>query len=278
MGHHYLPQYYLKGFCPDEKSIWVFDKKKKDPYQTHIKKTANETKLYSEELEFHLSRNIEAPANKVIYKIKNKQVLTNNEKLTLAEYIYTLLKRVPAGKANVAALIPKMSTELNQELSEEIDKLIAEDPKLTDVGLKRKVEIDAILTKQRNNPSNEIWHKIIEAKSLEYVGLLASMKWQFLVQNNSSFLTCDNPIFYFKGMGIYKKTAELSFPISSNIMLWATWRSDIPECYQKASVGVIKEFNRRTAHNCNRFVYSQKNEEWILPFISKSNFKLNRII
>ncbi len=280
MGDHFVPKYYLKGFCPDfGKSIWVFDKKENVSYQTQVKSTANQTNFYANYLEKHLTEEIEIPANVVLSRIWDKQLLSHSEKLVFSQYIYKLIKRVPKGKGKIESLIPDVALSLNKELHQEIDSLVKEYPSYSEIALQRKAEIDSILQNRLNGTkTNEIWHQTILADSSNFINLLSSMKWIFWVQNNGTFLTSDNPVFFFESLGIANQNSELSFPITSNITLWTTWREDAVEGYKTPNPATIKEFNRRTASNCSRFIFSQNNEKWIQSFISKSTFHLNRII
>lgn len=280
MGDHYVPRYYLKGFCPEyTNNIWVFDQKEKSSYQTQVKSTANQTNFYADYLEKHLTEEIENPANEVLSKISYKQLLTHNEKLVFSQYIYKLIKRVPKGLEKVKSLIPSVALSLNKELHQEIDDLVKDNPDLSEIAKLRKAEIDSILENRMNgSKTNKIWHQTIMADSPDFINLLSSMKWIFWVQDNCTFLTSDNPVFFFESIGIANKNSEVSLPITSSITLWATWREDVVEGYKTPNPATIKEFNRRTASNCSRFIFSQNNEKWIQPFLSKSTFHLNRII
>ena len=280
MGDHYVPKYYLKGFCPNfGTSIWVFDKVEKKNYQTQVKSVANETKLYTEYLETHLTEEVENPANSILAKIWRKELLAKSEKIVFSHYIYKLIKRVPKGRERIQALIPSVALKLNSDIHQEIDSLVKENPSYLEIASQRKKEVDSILQKRVGGiETNKIWNQSVIQDSIEFVDLLSSMKWIFLVQQNNTFLTSDNPIFYFEGMGIANEKSELSFPITSNIMLWATWASEATEGYKTSIPSITKEFNRRTAFNYSRFIFAQNNEDWILPFISKNNFRLSRIV
>ncbi|MCI5222854.1 MAG: DUF4238 domain-containing protein [Candidatus Electrothrix sp. AR4] len=102
------------------------------------------------------------------------------------------------------------------------------------------------------------------------------MNWKFLTFDKCpAFLTCDNPVFFHIGIGIGKANSEVSFPISSNITLVATWKNGTTEvCYPATKQGV-KEINRRTASNTTRYVFRREDEEWILPFVTKKRWELH---
>jgi len=72
MGHHYIPQYYLKGFTSsDDDMIWVYEKGGSLKYRANVKIIAQKPNYYSPEVERYLANNIEDPANSVIKKIRD---------------------------------------------------------------------------------------------------------------------------------------------------------------------------------------------------------------
>lgn len=107
---------------------------------------------------------------------------------------------------------------------------------------------------------------------------MATMTWTFLTfDERPAFLTCDNPVFFFPQFGIGKAESELSFPISSNIMLWGTRRTNLAEGYFPTRTVIVKEMARRIASVATRFVFHSEKEDWILPFLGKGQWQLNRI-
>lgn len=76
--HHYISQFFLKNFSSDGKSLWVFDRYKKEYRFQSIKEIAHENKFYSytskdgeENLESVLSQ-VEGIAKPILQKIIKK--------------------------------------------------------------------------------------------------------------------------------------------------------------------------------------------------------------
>ena len=281
MGQHYLPQYYLRGFSPDfGQLIWVYDKKKVSKICTQIKSVGNETKLYSDDLETHLANEIEAPANVVLDKIRSYELLTQIEKETLSRYLFILWKRVPEARKRFYSHVPSVLPEVERDVHSKIDQLVSEKPELADLGEKRKMEVSTVLEGFINTPPKDIWHRAIaaDANPGAVTKALSEMMWLFMCgEGRGSFLTCDNPVFFFSDIGIGNADSELTFPISSDIALFATRRKDLEEGYFSASKAIVNEVNRRTAFNSSRFVYSHQDKEWIIKFVTKGSWKLNRL-
>ena len=91
-------------------------------------------------------------------------------------------------------------------------------------------------------------------------------------------MTCDNPVFFFRGTGgVGNPESEITFPISCHITLLATWRSNLHQDYVPVTQHIVKEINRRTTINATRYVYSGYDKEWVLPFVKKGRWQLLRI-
>ena len=224
MGDHYVPQFYLKGFSRSEgKQIWVYDKKEVEKFQTQVKSVANITGFYSREVEKYLANTIEEPANEAIRKIREREQMNSKDKEVLAEYMTVMMKRVPKGKARLDEMAPSISKKLYGELSEELAQIALTKPEKRAVAQRRTKEIEEILDRFSKNPPPEIWlDNIPPERSPKVVAGLREMIWRFLVaSSDSSFLTSDNPFFFFQSIGIGKSYSEVIFPISSSILLWA---------------------------------------------------------
>ena len=106
---------------------------------------------------------------------------------------------------------------------------------------------------------------------------LLSMHWRFFFAHKGQFLTSDNPVYFHEGIGLVNQDSELSIPFSSAVTLWASRHPGKVGSYHEASPAVVKELNRRTAKNAERYVYSVQNEPWVLPFVLKNNYTVNRL-
>ena len=280
MGYHYVPQYYLKGFSTPSGKIWVYDKKDKRKYATQVKNVANENRFWPPETEKYLAK-MEGQANPVIKKIRNRHPLTDKDKAILTGYMVTMMKRVPRGKERIKELAPSVMEEMSLKSAHKASEIIRLQPEKAPLVRKREAEIQEILKKLKfsKEPLEKVWHDNIPPnRSPAVVAAIRAMIWRFLVfDEQPALLTCDNPFFYFTGIGLDKPESELSFPISSHIVLWATWKRDLPQDYLVVKEQTVKEMNRRTAHNATRYVFHCGDEKWVLPFVLKRSWFLHLI-
>jgi hypothetical protein len=283
MGDHYLPQFYLKGFSLNEgKRIWVYDKKENRKYPTQVRSTANETGFYSTEsgstkVEQYLANSIENLANPVLAKIRNRQEITQQDKHLLSDYIVTMMKRVPQSKEIQKRRAPIVAEKVQAELSASFAAMYAEREGSHELVQTLEIESKEILDRYVNDFPKDVWLKTIPPEMTpRLVYCFRTMTWVFLVSDDGPvFLTCDDPVCFFRGMGIGKPESEVTFPISSDIALWLTWRKDLLEGYYVPPKFVLKEINRRVAKNTKRFLYHAMDEEWVLPFSRKRKWALH---
>jgi predicted DNA-binding transcriptional regulator AlpA len=272
MGDHYVPQYYLKGFSQNNgKSIWVYDKEEGIKFPAQVKSIANITGFYSSDVEQYLANTIEGPANTVLMKIRQFEQIDQKDKEILSEYMAVMIKRVPKGLQRLEEMAPSISQKLFVDLSG------LTMPEKKEVAQRRIKEIETILEKYSKDPPKEIWlENIPSERSPKVVAALNGMIWRFLVSKpESEFLTSDNPLFFFTGIGIGKPISEVLFPIAKNIALWATWKTHLPEGFINTTSQAVKEMNRRTTSYATRYVFKSKDEDWVLPFAIKGSWKLH---
>ncbi|MDZ4073131.1 MAG: DUF4238 domain-containing protein [Hylemonella sp.] len=277
MGHHFVPQFYLKGFEASGR-IWAYDKLESRCFPTQAKSIANETGMYSEDIESFLATKIEDPAKPAITKVRVRERLSEEDRLALAKYVVTLWKRVPRGRERALSKMPEVADQVHANLREELDQLEISKPELKERidGLRQQAE--QIIARHKQNPAPELWYQGLQSETgPQIVETMLSMHWVFLWSGSQQFLTSDNPVFFFEHEGIGSPSSELTLPLSSSLALWATRSPRTTGGHLNATPNAVREINRRTAHNSERFLYAQKNEPWIMPFLRKKQWALSRL-
>src|SRR6266478_2638219 len=102
------------------------------------------------------------------------------------------------------------------------------------------------------------------------------MTWQFFVaSDDDSFVTADNPVHTLKGgVGFTKPYSELTFPISSRVVLISSYRN-VRAGYVSAGSDLVKEVNRRLIATAKTFAYCSRNREWIITIMKKNFHRFN---
>lgn len=275
MGHHYVPKFYLRGFADNDK-IWVHDRKENRSFLSQPKSVANETGMYPDDLERVLEQEVERPAMQGIEKVASRLSINPEDREALAKYMVFLWRRVPRGRQRVAEHTPKVADEVKAEILGAIEELSKSDPSLEEIAALRRLQVEDIISRVKENPPHELWHKgLMDHGSTRLIDSLLSMNWRFIYTKRHQFMTCDNPLFFFESTGIGHPQSEVTLPFSSQVALWATRRATSEGQYIEAPTSMVKEINRRTAYNATRFVYSKSNESWMLPFVKKENHEIS---
>lgn len=276
MGHHYLPQHYLRGFASC-KAIWVHDLRDSRSFKSQIKSVANETEMYPQDLETRLANDIEDPAQGIIDALRSNTPPNNPQREILAHYIIAMWKRVPAARQRVAATIPGVADTLNSEIQLELDRIARQEPEFSELALRRKREVDALISKYKENPPEYFWHQSIDSGATpKMVQALLDMQWTVLVADQSDFLTSDNPVFFFTSEGIGSPYSELSIPFGSRVALWASRGRPQRPPVLKVNRSTVLQINRRSASNAERYLYTLQESPWALRFGTK-NHDLQRL-
>ncbi|KEZ96760.1 hypothetical protein A11M_0113715 [Xanthomonas vasicola pv. vasculorum NCPPB 895] len=277
MGHHYLPQHYLLGFA-DGVKVWGHDVRARRSFRTQVKSLANETGMYTEELEKHLANVVEGPAQDVIDRARKRLKLRDEDREVLAAYIIAMWQRVPAGRKRVAGHIPSLAETIKMQVVQQLDAIAASEPDLSEAATRRKEEVGRIISAYKEDPPDYFWHHTLKSGATpRTVQGLLSMNWHFLVSPGESFITCDNPTFFFESVGIAAHESELSFPLSSEVCFWANRANSGRPQYFTTDRSIVLELNRRSAHNTQRFIYTREEAPWVLSFAAK-NHPLHRLL
>ena len=240
--HHYLPKFYLEGFCNEEGGLYIFDRKIKEircqkplntalqkDYYTFIDKDG-EKNLKIEEM---LSQ-IEGDTKPIIEKLNNKEKINNKEKEILSLFIGFLSTRTPSFQD----MVDSSMKQLNEII---IDRTFPDKEKTIH-------QLEKIKTQKNENWDSEKLAEFIVSKrwnleikreaSLDMMikqapktaELFYDMNWIFIhAPAGSSFMTSDNPIILYEpnywgkkspyGYGIGTPGVGKLIPLSDKVAL-----------------------------------------------------------
>jgi hypothetical protein len=281
MGHHYVPQKYLRGFAEkrNPNAIWMYDKKLRQFTNPGIKSVAQESGFYSNDVEQQLNELVEKPANKVFDKLRNQERITETDRIHLGIYIATMLKRVPKRRTEAYSLIPSVFEKTVTKVRTQIQEWgqITQNKEVTE---RKLLELEAA----EKNLQNEVPDFLVEQirqpwASEEWISAICTMTWRIARSPASDFfITSDNPAYFFKAYGLATPKSELTFPLSTDLALFASWQGEQNAIiYIQARPAVAREANKRLMSGAERFVFSHRKEDWIAKISDKPNPYLSRI-
>lgn len=283
MGHHYVPQRYLKNFGAPEQPelIWLHDKKGGAPKLVPIEVVAQAKGYYSEQTEALLAREVEGPANLVIQKLMENKSLDRAERFRLTYYLGTMLKRVPYRRRKAMETYPSVLGDTIARVREQIKDLARSLPDADPaIVAKRLAEVDAAHRKLATKPPPEIDTQVREPWPSEgMLDAIYRMTWRVLVSAGPQyFITSDNPAFFFGAYGLGTPKAELTFPLSTTHCLHGCWQgAEQTLLFMGAKQAFIKEANRRLASATERLAFYHEPALWLERILQKKDPYLSAI-
>lgn len=288
-NHHVTPKLYLKGFVTKagDPHIWVYergkpynpgnDKIKNNPYSDLIKNAGVERDFYADPKEdgtqdFETFENklesLEKPADSIFQKLRARQLICDDEKLAFATYIILMYRRVASAREKIKERLAKETYEPTVELFQKAN--LPDTPET-------RAELKKIAERLAQKPGYDIQtHNRITAATPDsfLIEVLQKMTWNFYVSTaNHAYLTNDNPVFISDKFGLGKNISELSFPISTDVALVASWNKTTKGGFSEAAPQYLKELNRRTISKASKYVYFAKKEEWVVTILNENKYE-----
>jgi hypothetical protein len=265
--HHYLPQFYLRGFSANGRSVFQVEKRGGRGYVSSIRDTVairdyHELDTVDAEdptvIEKRLAQ-VEAPLAEALARAVRCGVTTPETHNLLIQLVALLRVRVPAFKAGIEAFLQNAvrSVGLMMERKGELPP----PPK----GFEDILRIDNLSITISNWKLLEFMFKIAADRRL--FDMLAAMKPHVLrAPEGTFFLTCDQPVAIFHptasptdayGIGLADTDTELSVPLSSGVLLLLSWETKSASD-RAATADEMIEFNRRTAVMADSLVFASE--------------------
>jgi len=281
--NHYIPKFYLNGFAEDSASemLYVYQRGEKESFYTQVKNVGVERGLYTDELESVLANDIESSANPILLKLRSYEPISQDEKLELSRYMFSMWLRVPKHLNWTMEKSPGIMDKNFSEVEEQLQELAKTHPDKAELVDQRIKQLHDIRENKTAEFVKGMWMQNIPVGiDRPPVQMLANMEWRFLKYDGDSqfFLTSDNPHFLFESFGIGNEKSEVTFPLAKNLVLWAKWHMNIPPGFHEARTQFVKEVNRRTISNALKYIFSPQSAEWIPILLNKKNIRLNRIL
>jgi hypothetical protein len=204
--HHYLPEFYLKGFTRDE-LLWVFDRKtsqyrRQPPYNTavigHYYTTLTESGKKDYEIEAHLAQ-IEGEAKPIIGKLDVGEEISSKERVGMAYFLALLLCRTPKHAREVQEIGDAAHKLLAKEMiptveaAAELLRRSGKDSSVTPESMFRFIHEEQFQMKA----SREYTISTMLDQSQRFYKELALMNWFVAhTDGHASFITTDSPLGY----------------------------------------------------------------------------------
>ncbi len=275
--HHFLPQFYLKGFSLDRRGIYLLDKKQGKFFGCQIKDVAairdyhqldveELTDLYI--LEKRLAT-VEDNQAKLIKSLISDGITDSKHRYGLLEFLSIMRMRVPAVKEHIANSYSSMIKEVALRLQTS-GKLPPPPP-----GFEDKLKIENLNIEIAN------WKCLEKMFALgtneKTISLLAKMRITlYRAPTKLNFVTSDQPVALYHptlfnspyGAGPITPGVEITLPISSQLLLKLDHENG-PDIEITATYEDVVEYNRRTLIMTQTFAYTGISPEMTLKDLNK---------
>lgn len=267
MGDHCVPRAYLRAFCdaPRSEYLFAYERHTGRCFRSNVKNVAQERGFFPKDVERRLEQEIESPANVVLQKIRARQQISETEKVTLATYMATLMKRVPSHRQWLAGRIPDQLNETFGKLVEGLKELRQGRPDLASKIDHRLLQVQTLRNAYEEKLPPGLLERVNEPwPGVNVVAALAAMTWRLCTADGPSFfVTSDNPLFFFSCWGVASQLSEVSFPIDTRLVLHGSFQPGRDCCYSPVSQQLVKELNRRAVSVAKRHIFYFRREEWL---------------
>ncbi|MBK7968543.1 MAG: DUF4238 domain-containing protein [Bacteroidetes bacterium] len=245
--HHYLPEFYIKGFVNDKVKLFVYDKKydiiqSKFPSQIffEMEKNISDYGFIKDDLLEDITSNIDNKLAPIFQNIKNSSSVTelNVDVNSFSVLLFVIDKylKLPANQHLIEKLKPYILSKVANQRSRNFIKLLNHDL-MTDVI--RKQHVDFML------PYLEV--KEFETKSLPGINY-----YSFQITQENSLVISDYPFVFRNEITGYESIkTNLVIPIAHNKLYLGV---ENQQKFKYLDAGKIAAFNMIQFQQCVRYV------------------------
>jgi len=283
-NHHYVSQFYLKGFSKNggtKAKLFVYDKEQRKYFQSNPRNIASKrdfnrisAKGNENYIEDHQAT-MEAKFASIFRNLTESKEYPNDENLS---YILTFMALISLRNPKTRAIFDKLYINIANQFnsmtmaSEEIyiDQCLQAGIKKEDIIPYTKQK-EFINNKDRYTVSiNQEIHIQAEHKNIDYLSELLHKRYWYLIKSDETigeFITSDYPVSLISlvelpkmyGVGFGMQKTEVCFPISKYLTLIGVFEEyDNVDKTIIATKELIETINMRTYVFANKQVYSTK--------------------
>ncbi len=236
-----------------------------------IERVAQSPGYYDADVERDLSQLVEGPTTPLLDALRHGETLDETGRTAVAVYAATCIKRVPRAREQGRELIPHTLEAVVERLRTELPELSGGDPVRMD---KLRNDLEVAYEKYRETPPTAVLDQLRDPRpTWAMVEAIRNMSWRLLItEPPEMFLTSDNPLFYFEGLGFGKDTSEFAFPLSPTRCLHG--------CRQPLRLGgtletrnaeraLVHEINRRMANNATKLLFANAKVKFPITLLRK---------
>jgi Protein of unknown function (DUF4238) len=269
--HHYVPQFYLRGFVGEKDMLLVFDRETKEPYRSKPHGVAAQRDFNRIEVEGMDASAVELllsefegeTAPRLGKVIADKSISDEKNKAAIVNLMAAMTMRNPKRRKAMGKVVENFTRSFLGK-KENFDAYVADNEKQGKEGNLTIEDVRNGLAGMDLTPSKES----IMAAEIDHHDQAAerlwNKKWQLVIASDDSggFITTDDlvTIHWTDGQehadrpGLAENNSEIIFPLSTKLALRG--RSDGEEGVVNADVGAVAKVNSQIINNASRQVFA----------------------
>jgi len=300
--HHFIPKFYLKGFCDQRGMIWAYHKKEPNiiPHCQKPENTAFVKRFYTiyfdngtidtNTFEDALA-DIETPAANALKALVSCKELSSDDRKKLSLLFSCMYVRTPSYRAfyerqhntelNMLAEANATNKECFRQWWADNHRNINNESLPNDIEqIRQDILNDEYQLEIHPNYSLYIMGKLIDSSE----PLFASMKWIIIkAPENLYFLTSDNPIIVinpnhtgFYSPSLLMKDTRVFVPISKEIglLMIRTDEEKLDNQFVSENSVFVEEINKAITLYAAKFIYYHEKSDKIFRLIENVNSKI----
>ena len=291
--HHYVPEYYLRGFSPfgSPGKVFVYDKEIGACFGTSVKNVAvkrdyyrlDGAKVFGEDplvLEKYLA-GIEGRAARLPKRLISGADLQGQDRMDWAEFLATMLARGPNARQMFAEISSLMALQMTDVATASKERYEAVTERMKSDGYELKTDVGyeefrKFLTERNFEVSVDEQFTLSSFSAVEKTApIFFDMRWAVIKSvPQSFFLTSDTPIIYgspaesyhpvYGDGGLVNKKVEVLFPLSRRAIFVGAWRA-IPQA-EYLPKSLADKVNKQLIEQAFRYVYAPIESAEIFKF------------
>lgn len=291
--HKGLPRLALEHFAGPDGNVWTYDKTTGKHWPAKPRRTGVESHYFSVEREDgsmdtsleNLFSLLESEVAPIYKRLAGGLLPRGTDREVFGQFLGLTYARTPAAR-RMAASVHKSAIETRLAFTAQHPKAFA--------SLLKRMEADGIdvsnpdfIRRSMTDLSHsdlvlpKTWVLKTIAHAHKFSELFLSMKWSLARAEHHYFVTCDTPIHLAVdprtmpgGYGLANKTAEITYPVSTQRLIMLHWEHEAP--YE---IGLPRDWvrneNRKRAYCADKEVYAHIKHKSIQRLVT--NFKRDRI-
>lgn len=275
MGHHFLPRSYLRAFATknDPDAVWIYVKGAPSPRRVPTRKLAQAKNYFTPEQEVWLAREIEAPANPILRQLRAGLPIGRDDRERVVQYLGSMLARVPRRRRKHLEGIPEVVRTVVEEF-QQAALTLGEKHGAQELAQRRVDEAEAMKERSlKQYPPVLVEQALVPWVSEGVLDIIRRMSWRLIESHGPRyFITSDNPMFFFEGLGLGGPQSEFVFPLSPLRAIHGSWQVP-PKGRDSLLVNqdIVNEINLRIVTTTERLVVYSERVPWIAPLLQRDD-------